>query len=198
MTSSAGAISQRPCLCGAEQRRKAGVGIEGRPAQPVDRAVAADQRRGLAIADQPIIFDPAGQGVSPPSAFRSAPRDRSRVAAFERGDVDRRRDLLERHRKPPPPVRMFVDGAGNIGLVDHAQQILQRDRKQPRLGPREKTRAPNTDRCGRWRDGAARRPASPAHASAHRRFRRDRCRASASSSDRRTSASRHRSRDRGC
>ena len=48
-------------LVGAEQRGEAGVGIEGRPAQPVDRAVAADQRRGLAIADQPVIFDPAGQ-----------------------------------------------------------------------------------------------------------------------------------------
>ena len=30
----------------AEQRREAGIGIEGRPAQPVDRAVAADERGG--------------------------------------------------------------------------------------------------------------------------------------------------------
>ena len=52
-------------LVGAEQRGKAGIGIEGRPAQPVDRAVAADQRRGLAVADQSIVFDPAGQCVSP-------------------------------------------------------------------------------------------------------------------------------------
>ena len=50
-------------LVGAEQGGKAGVGIEGRPAQPVDRAVAADQRRGLAIADQPVVFDSAGQRV---------------------------------------------------------------------------------------------------------------------------------------
>ncbi len=35
---------------------------------------------------------------------------------------------------------MFVHGAGNIGLVDHAQQILQRDRKQAGFGPRQKTR----------------------------------------------------------
>ena len=48
--------------------------------------------------------------------------------------------MLERHRKPPPPVRMFVDGAGNIGLVDHAEQILQRDREQPRSGPRQEIR----------------------------------------------------------
>ena len=45
----------------AEQRRETGIGIEARPAQPVDRAVAADQRRGLAVADQAIIFNPVGQ-----------------------------------------------------------------------------------------------------------------------------------------
>ena len=35
---------------------------------------------------------------------------------------------------------MFVHGAGNIGLVDHAKQILQRYRQQPGSGPRQKTR----------------------------------------------------------
>ncbi len=40
----------------AEQRRKAGVRIEARPAQPVDRAVARHQRGALAVADQGIIF----------------------------------------------------------------------------------------------------------------------------------------------
>ncbi len=46
---------------GAEQGRKTGIGIERGPAQPVDRSVAADQRRGLAIADQSIVFDSLGQ-----------------------------------------------------------------------------------------------------------------------------------------
>ncbi len=41
----------------AEQRRKAGFGIKRRPAQPVDGALATDQRRGQAIADQGVIFD---------------------------------------------------------------------------------------------------------------------------------------------
>src|SRR6185436_10052758 len=44
-------------LLAAEQRREAGVGVEARPAQPVDRAVAADQRGALAVADQRIVLD---------------------------------------------------------------------------------------------------------------------------------------------
>ena len=47
----------------AEQCRKAGVGIECRPAQPVDRSVAPDQRRRLAIADQSVVFDPVRHGL---------------------------------------------------------------------------------------------------------------------------------------
>ena len=42
---------------GAEQRREAGVGIEARPAQPIERAIARHQSGGLAIADQSVIFD---------------------------------------------------------------------------------------------------------------------------------------------
>ena len=41
----------------AEQRGEAGFGIETRPAQPVDRAVAPDQGGGLAIADQGMVLD---------------------------------------------------------------------------------------------------------------------------------------------
>ncbi len=41
----------------AEQGREAGVAVEARPAQPVDRAVAVDQRRGLAVADEAVVFD---------------------------------------------------------------------------------------------------------------------------------------------
>jgi len=44
-------------LLGPEQRRETGIGVEARPAQPVDRAVAADQRGALAIADQHIVLD---------------------------------------------------------------------------------------------------------------------------------------------
>ena len=45
----------------AEQGCKAGIGIERGPAQPVDRSVAADQCRGLAIPDQSVVFDLLGQ-----------------------------------------------------------------------------------------------------------------------------------------
>jgi len=41
----------------AEQRGEAGAAVEARPAQPVDRAVAADQRRRLAVANERVILD---------------------------------------------------------------------------------------------------------------------------------------------
>jgi hypothetical protein len=41
-----------------EQGSKACGRIETRPAKPIDRAIAADQSRGLAIADQRVILDP--------------------------------------------------------------------------------------------------------------------------------------------
>jgi hypothetical protein len=41
----------------SKQRRKDGPGNETRPTQPIDRAGAADERRGLAVADQAVIFD---------------------------------------------------------------------------------------------------------------------------------------------
>ncbi len=42
----------------AEECRKAGRRIKARQAQPIDRAVAPDQRRRRAIADQRVILDP--------------------------------------------------------------------------------------------------------------------------------------------
>jgi len=38
------------------------------------------------------------------------------------------------------PIRMFVHVCRNIGLIDHAQQILERYRKQAGFGPRQKAR----------------------------------------------------------
>src|SRR5262245_52762848 len=46
-----------PVLGRAEQSSKAGVAIEPRPAQPIDGAVATNESRGDAIADQRIILD---------------------------------------------------------------------------------------------------------------------------------------------
>ncbi len=42
----------------AQQGGEAGVGIEPRPAQPVDRAVDGHQGGGLAVADQGVVLDP--------------------------------------------------------------------------------------------------------------------------------------------
>ena len=54
---------------------------------------------------------------------------------------------------------MLVDGAGNIGLIDHAEQILQRYRKQAGFGPRQKAGDRIEIVVVRCRDGAARRSA---------------------------------------
>jgi hypothetical protein len=48
----------------------------------------------------------------------------------ERRYVDRRRNLVDRKRQTLAPVRMFVDRARDVGLINHAKQILERDGKQ--------------------------------------------------------------------
>ena len=56
-----GAISQRR---GRRRRaaRRSRRRVEARQAQPVDRAVAADQRRGLRVADQRVVLDAGRHG----------------------------------------------------------------------------------------------------------------------------------------
>src|SRR6185369_8533058 len=44
-------------LARAEQGGEARIRVEARPAQPVDRAVTADQRGALAVADERIVLD---------------------------------------------------------------------------------------------------------------------------------------------
>jgi hypothetical protein len=41
----------------AQQRREAGGRVEARQAEPVDRAVLADERRGLRVADEGVVLD---------------------------------------------------------------------------------------------------------------------------------------------
>src|SRR4029453_4546920 len=55
-------------LLGAEQGGEAGIGIEGGPAQPVDRAPATHERCRLAIADQGVVFD--GRRQAAPAVLR--------------------------------------------------------------------------------------------------------------------------------
>ena len=53
-----GGDAPAPVVRRADQRGKAGRAVEARPAQPVDRAVAADQRGTVAVADHRVILDP--------------------------------------------------------------------------------------------------------------------------------------------
>ena len=57
----------------AEQGREAGSRIEPRPAQPVDRSVAADERGGFAIADQSVVLNErTHRSTCPPNSNRMA------------------------------------------------------------------------------------------------------------------------------
>ena len=42
----------------SQQGREAGAAVEARRAHPVDRAVVADERGGLGVADQRVLLDP--------------------------------------------------------------------------------------------------------------------------------------------
>ena len=46
-----------PTLRAAEQCGKTGAGIKARQAEPIDGAVAANERRSMAVADEGIVFD---------------------------------------------------------------------------------------------------------------------------------------------
>jgi hypothetical protein len=50
----------------AEQRCEAGIVVEARPAEPVDGAVAGNERRGLAIANEAVILDGLGHAPAYP------------------------------------------------------------------------------------------------------------------------------------
>src|SRR5581483_12137337 len=43
-------------LRAAEERGEAGAGVEAREAEPVDRAAALDERRGLQIAEERVVL----------------------------------------------------------------------------------------------------------------------------------------------
>ncbi len=166
--------------CGAEERGKAGIGIEGRPAQPVDRAVAADQRGGLAIADQPHSLRSCRTMLSPPCPRRNSRRcDSLPVAAcrVSRFTIDRPRP--SGRSRTGSRRRQFGCSSmvpGILGWSTTPSRSSSDDRQQTRRRSRQEVERPNRDRCGRCR--AARSTSSehlPAHASAHRRSRRDRC-----------------------
>ena len=63
----------------AEQRGEAGGRVEARQAEPVDRAVVADERRRLGVADQRVVLDPQRHRVR----CARNPAARLRRRAFE-------------------------------------------------------------------------------------------------------------------
>src|SRR4029077_10089113 len=86
-----------PVLPRAEERREAGARVEARHAEPVDRAVAADQRSGVVVADERVVLDPERHGPRlavthgrPPSARTSPPASAAPAASPGRS-IERRR-----------------------------------------------------------------------------------------------------------
>ena len=51
-----------PVLLRAKERCKAGLRIEARPAEPIDRTIAADESGGLLVPDQRIILNAGWHG----------------------------------------------------------------------------------------------------------------------------------------
>ena len=84
----------------AEQRGKTGIGIEPRPAQPVDRAVARNQRRGFAIADQGIVGD-----------GRRRHRWAARMPASMQPEIDDDLDVVRAGAPAPPASSTAARGA---------------------------------------------------------------------------------------
>ena len=63
-----------PVLGFAEQCSEDGLGVKTRQAQPIDRPVAPDERRGAGITDDAVVFDRGTHGCfGPPEVWRLAP-----------------------------------------------------------------------------------------------------------------------------
>ena len=73
----------------AEQRREAGRGVEARQAEPVDRAVAADQRSRLRVADDGVVFDGQAHGDVGGAPGGAADRRRKRTCRLLAGGRSR-------------------------------------------------------------------------------------------------------------
>ena len=108
-------------LGGSEQRREAGAAVEARHAPPVDRAVACDERRRAAVAEEGVVLErgahrcvtviAAASGlVRSPAPRQGVARHRGRDAARYADDdtlrCRRRRHAASRPRSstsPPGP-----------------------------------------------------------------------------------------------
>ena len=134
------AVLRRP-----EQGGEAGRAVEARPAEPVHRAVARDERRRFAIADERVVLDRR----RPPFLIRHRPRRLGGGPFFARGAA--RRGLS----------RLGRPGGGQASIARHALRpaAARPGRGPPRPGPPSAARG-----RGSWpdRNGAPRRRARPA------------------------------------
>ena len=129
-------------LVGAEQAGETGIGIESRPAQPVDRTVASDQSGGLAISDQSVIFDSGGQLfylLLKMPAHQTMARDRSLVASLsaETSIAGTICSIAIGSRCRQFGCSLTVPGI--LGWSITPNMIFQRYRQQAGLGPRQKS-----------------------------------------------------------
>ena len=102
-----GAISHRPCLGFAKERREARAAVEARQAEPVDRAVASNEREGLAIADDGVILDTAWHQGSDKNGV-----ERDNVSFCE-GFLGWRRCLPPPRRTPALPFETIAASIAN-------------------------------------------------------------------------------------
>ena len=147
----AGAISQRPCSGVAEQRGEARARVEARQAQPVDRAVAADQRGRLGVADERVVLDPHGERYCTPRAsLREHPQESQSqyggVVVITGGTAGVGRATAERFARAGAKLAILARGEDRLAAA-------QRGARGARLagGARDPVRC--RERGGRVRSG---------------------------------------------
>ena len=88
----------------AEEGREAGARVEPRQAQPVDRAVPADEARRVRVADERVVLERQGHGARPyPTETVEMPRRLSRARrGTRRGRAPRGTSARRSPRAPRP------------------------------------------------------------------------------------------------
>ena len=100
-----------PVAVVAEDRGEARARVEAGDAQPVDRAVVGDQRRGLGVADQRVLLDPGRHSPSH-SPFEGTVRD------LDEGEAE----LGQR-----VPEGFVVGGEAGAQAVDQGREGVDRE-----------------------------------------------------------------------
>ena len=151
----------------AEQRREHRARVEAGHAEPVDRAVLADQRRGLRVADERVVLDPLGHACQDLRRGRRRPRPISTSAHLDEAEPERGDRLAQRLGVRPEPVAERVDERTHRvdrdrGLGERLGPLRREARgagpRSPGARPRTGSRSP---RPGSRRGGSASRASAP-------------------------------------